>query len=521
MKRLTIVSALFVLFFTSVYTQDNFELVSHIWGNYFASHFKVDNSNNLLIAVSFEEAIHIGENVIIPEDSSESVLISMNPAQEIQWMKRFTGIGDVSIFDLEIDMANSIYIQGSFSPMLSVDDYFFENDGRAESFICKIDSLGDIQWIKRGFNPNDSLFVQAIEVLDTNSYYISGYNQVSGNAPFDYNDKSNIYNSFIAKYKGVDQKIWMYEFDFQKEWIFNQGGISDFKLDDEGNCYWGGNYVDAIQVGDSLFSEEGNNIFYGKLDANGNLDWVNKVSSSGTSASSIFNIYLANEGHLYVHGEAEGTLYFPDTLVIGSYSAYIASFSTDGEYLWSKSMPLRIKSTLTLKNNYTLVSYYFKEEQYINGFDVLDSSGNLIYSDINPGLEITGFAEDKNGDVYLFCNLLDVIEIQNKNITPKEGNNSLILKKSAKSVISGIYTEANSKQTNIVFPNPASDFIYLNIENKSAIGFITLYNISGKMVKREPLNGSNIVRLDDLPAGIYIYSIKLNTEIYRGKVVKE
>jgi hypothetical protein len=66
-----------------------------------------------------------------------------------------------------------------------------------------------------------------------------------------------------------------------------------------------------------------------------------------------------------------------------------------------------------------------------------------------------------------------------------------------------------------IFPNPASDFIYLNIEdfdNKTAV--VSLYNILGLLVKKQVLtNYQNIIDIGNLQDDLYLVTIETENSI--------
>ncbi len=74
-----------------------------------------------------------------------------------------------------------------------------------------------------------------------------------------------------------------------------------------------------------------------------------------------------------------------------------------------------------------------------------------------------------------------------------------------------------------IYPNPASDYLTVNIHNYLAIdGVVRFYNMAGEMMKEEVLtSASTIVDIRELPSGVFVYQIYDGVqEIYNGKVVK-
>ncbi|PLX07459.1 MAG: hypothetical protein C0596_11025 [Marinilabiliales bacterium] len=80
----------------------------------------------------------------------------------------------------------------------------------------------------------------------------------------------------------------------------------------------------------------------------------------------------------------------------------------------------------------------------------------------------------------------------------------------------------SSKEDILVYPNPAKDFIYFELDKTQFS--IEIYNIYGQLVKTCDANGLNVITIDtkELNSGMYIYSIKDNIgTLASGKVIIE
>jgi cytochrome c peroxidase len=68
----------------------------------------------------------------------------------------------------------------------------------------------------------------------------------------------------------------------------------------------------------------------------------------------------------------------------------------------------------------------------------------------------------------------------------------------------------NEASTDIlVYPNPASSYINVNILNGTKQGTVSIYNMIGSLVKVVEIDGNEReVNISDLPAGSYIISVQ-------------
>ncbi len=89
-------------------------------------------------------------------------------------------------------------------------------------------------------------------------------------------------------------------------------------------------------------------------------------------------------------------------------------------------------------------------------------------------------------------------------------------------LVSILDIETKEKETINVYPNPAKDYINIDIEatnfNK---GEIELFDMQGKLVKKDRLKGKQGNRIDvsNLNAGAYTYNVSLNGKTISGKVI--
>lgn len=79
------------------------------------------------------------------------------------------------------------------------------------------------------------------------------------------------------------------------------------------------------------------------------------------------------------------------------------------------------------------------------------------------------------------------------------------------------------KQLNIS-PNPANNFVSIGINsyNSNLNSELTISDINGKQLQKQSLiNNSQIINIENLPAGIYIVKVSNEKEVFVGKLVKQ
>lgn len=84
-------------------------------------------------------------------------------------------------------------------------------------------------------------------------------------------------------------------------------------------------------------------------------------------------------------------------------------------------------------------------------------------------------------------------------------------------------TELTNQNYFSVYPNPSSDFIYIESNHKGEVLNIEIYDTVGRKVKHEFLINSNTpLNLENLPNGIYFLQIKTGNQIVcKKKIIKK
>ncbi|MDR1459970.1 MAG: T9SS type A sorting domain-containing protein, partial [Bacteroidales bacterium] len=69
-----------------------------------------------------------------------------------------------------------------------------------------------------------------------------------------------------------------------------------------------------------------------------------------------------------------------------------------------------------------------------------------------------------------------------------------------------------------IYPNPATDNIYITLPENVRSAFFTLYDLQGKELIKQEVSNQDRVAVNGLASGIYIYKIKTNKQSYQDKL---
>ncbi|MCD4683307.1 MAG: T9SS type A sorting domain-containing protein, partial [Bacteroidales bacterium] len=164
------------------------------------------------------------------------------------------------------------------------------------------------------------------------------------------------------------------------------------------------------------------------------------------------------------------------------------------------------KSNSFITGNFIGHLYYKNNNLWISSYGVIvyNNSNHIIFNHINSGIPIYGITSmttDNAGD-YWFTSPHGLAKYSGELNFPNK--------------------IAHSKKNNIcLFPNPANDILYFEIDKNIQSSFITtIYSISGKIIKAQKIS-VNTIQISDLQKGIYILVLNINNELIRTKFIKK
>jgi hypothetical protein len=71
-----------------------------------------------------------------------------------------------------------------------------------------------------------------------------------------------------------------------------------------------------------------------------------------------------------------------------------------------------------------------------------------------------------------------------------------------------------------IYPNPATDNIHIVLPEHTLNALFTLYDVQGRALIRKNISNRDVVSVEALASGIYLYSVKTEKQSYQGKIMK-
>ena len=209
-------------------------------------------------------------------------------------------------------------------------------------------------------------------------------------------------------------------------WVKQAGGTSvdignSIAVDANGNSYITGNFEGSATFGTTtLISSGSDDIFFAKMDINGNWLWAKQAG--GISYDYGRGIAVDDNGNSYITGEFEESATFGTTTLTssGSYDIFVAKLDSSGNWLWAKQAwgigeDVGFSIAVDAKGNSYITGVFMESANFgtttltsSGDYDIfvakLDINSNWLWAKQAGGTDDdygNGIAVDANGNSYV------------------------------------------------------------------------------------------------------------------------
>ncbi|MDW7694279.1 SBBP repeat-containing protein [Flammeovirgaceae bacterium SG7u.111] len=395
-----------ILFIISTFLQVNLVAQKVEWPNMLTcdesiipSSISVDPSNNVYITGKFSGTADFdpGPNVaeLSSKGASDGFIVKLDAQGGFQWAKRFGGRGGEDIGnDVVTDSLGNVFVVGEFQSDADFDSITISATALADSFVLKLNSSGDISWLKQ-LNGSDIVISTAITLTSSVDLLITG--RFKGSPNF-FNRKVSTYGN----YNNYD--IFALKMDSAGNvlWAKQQGGSGEdssesITTDSLGNVFIAGYYYSTSkndpEIGQAKFAtSKGYDIFVMKLNNQGEFCWTHTFG--GNHYDYGHSIATDHLGNIVVAGEFAGLVDFdPDSTVslLASYNigsetdAFVLKLDNSGKFLWVKQFGGLNSdygsSVVTDHNGNIYLAGDFWEKAYFGDYE-LNAGDYIDYRDV-------------------------------------------------------------------------------------------------------------------------------------------
>jgi len=354
--------------------------------------------------------------IFICQGSTDLFITKYDIQGNYVWAKQIGGSGYDFVKDIITDTLGNMYITGSFSNTVDFDPNTgvsnLSSQNGFDAFVLKLDSGGNFQWVTQGSNTGTSsgeeVTLDAVGNVYTTGYFYDTLtlSSVSGNS-IDLISNGEI-DYFISKRDSQGNLLWAKSFGGK----YNDESFS-LIADINGNCYVTGFFIDTVDfnpgpaINMKISNSESKDIFLQKLDASGNLIYINTFGSKESSDRGL-GLTTDEFGNVYLSGQYSDTVDFDPSAIVHNIVSihntaiqtasdiFICKYDMSGQLVWVRSIG---------GDNYD----WFNDISY-DGFGniVLAGrfSGNSI--DINPDSNSTEILYNPNqGNFNFFVESID------------------------------------------------------------------------------------------------------------------
>jgi hypothetical protein len=229
-----------------------------------------------------------------------SITANAQPTLGWGWCKTIGGTGSEKPAAIVTDSRNGVYVFGNFSSSINADGQVLNSAGGSDLYLIKYDTIGNLQWAKRfGGTANEE--AKGLKTDRSGNLVLTGNFEGSvsfGSTTLTSTGASDV---CIVKLQPDGNVVWAKQFTGS---LADKGGA--LLCDDQKNIYITGNYLsNDFNIGGSSFTAPKNyNVFYCKLDSNGNKIWA-KVSNANTPFG-LYNFDVLPGKTLLMYGSLGG-----------------------------------------------------------------------------------------------------------------------------------------------------------------------------------------------------------------------
>jgi hypothetical protein len=506
--------------FVQKYNEDGDFLWSKIFLNQDTSERPIlvlDSDDNLYLSSTFLGSIDLdpGLNTDIHTNGNNlrnTYIVKLNNNGDYIWGKTFETISAsqyVISSEIAVDNNDNILITGEFQG--SVDFDFDPNSSfnvtstlAQNGYILKIDSDGDLIWVKQISGAHSRIYFSCLEFDSQNNIIAGG--AFTGTTSTDFDPSNNVFNLvtpnhstdlFILKLTEDGGFLWVkkaegYHIANNLGSSYANDRVHSLAIDSNDDIILVGAYSNIINFDTSSTSfildsgiNNGRNGFMAKMDSVGNMVWLRKVEGNNFAASTGNSTFYEqdilidfNENlDLFLGYGFRGDLEYQIDGIQQSYQGNInlwqmALFQinpVDGDFFSAHAVGN--------DTNLLLNGIVFKgNDLYATG-----RYGNQMFFDLNTSLTATNNPNSSAFDAF----------------TVKYEN-----------VVSLSIDEFNTNNVDI-FPNPTKST--LNIKSKTTVSNISIYDLNGRSLKTERPNTNDFeyqLNVNDLSNGIYLLEVQ-------------
>jgi hypothetical protein len=294
-----------------------------------------DTSGNVLVTgYQGSYSVDYGGGAQYDKGGNDIFIAKYSSAGSWVWSKTIGGTGYDQGNAIAADGSGNVFATGYIGAAAAGVNFgggALVSAGLYDVFLAKYTASGAFQWAKRfGGSGNDT--GMAVATDSAGNVYIAGSFEGSANFGGSNLSSSGLRDIFVAKYSATGTHLWSKKFGGSGDEV----GYS-LAVDAAGGVFLTGKFQNSVNFGGaSLTSAGGDDIFLAKLSAaDGSHVWSKGMG--GTSSDAALGVDVDGTGNAVVTGYFTGSVNLGGTVLSGSgVNVFVAKYSSAGTHVWSK-----------------------------------------------------------------------------------------------------------------------------------------------------------------------------------------
>lgn len=486
-----------------------------------------DASGNLLYAGLFDGSFEVDGN-IVQSNGENDIYISKRSGETLVWTKTFGSIGQDEILALTHDNENNIYVAGSYLDSIRMETVVLTpKTGVRGHFIAKLSPLGALIWVK-DVNSSGEQVIGEIVVDNSFNVYICGYFggilqmdsiEMTANANSDlmvlqFSENGVLQQAYQA---GISGNIWGRSITINSNNNrISVSGVFRGVVDFDG---------EMIQTNTNDFD-----VFVAQFNEQLEIQWARKAG--GVYEDNNSKILTDDFDNVYVIGDFQGVIRMDEnieitTMGVQDNNLYILKYDKDGTPLLARSLggsniDITMDAVWSNTNQIAVIGSY-QDRTNMENFDLVGDGFYNMYtvgiSSENGHVEwLEGLGSNNlilgnslantNGQLVVGGSFLGSIvdgdeEVENANLFNGYLKYYDLLLTPTLTLI--------QQPTIQIYPNPASNILYIQYPDKEHRYQVDLYSISGHLIKS--YIHPNLIDLQPFQNGMYYLLFRTETMI--------
>ncbi len=321
-------------------------------------------------------ADNLNNFVVVGDYSSYTLIKKYNSSNILVWQKSIANSGS-SPLGVATDNQNNIYIVGYFKGSASFDNINITSSTTGDMYICKLDASGKVLWVKNinvGYIANSGEKFRLDLSIDQ-SNNLYICSEFKGNISF--------LGTNITNKGNKDIFIAKVNANGNLGWINTYGSTADdigisCSVDNSGNVFATGYYSAKIDQNPFYGSSD---VFVAKINSNGTKGWFKSIGGNLNDYG--WSCVVDNLGGCLVTGEFKNNLYFDNIIISNAsyYYGFLLSLGNAGNLNWIQKISgtdyNRGNNLASFGNNEYLLSGAFYDA-YTIGKDTITGTGSYL-----------------------------------------------------------------------------------------------------------------------------------------------